>query len=73
MCRSERELRSKSASPIRAAGCFQRLRMFKCVKSVLKIETGLEKGQSKRRFLHIKMEAMLHPQSENVKIRVFLR
>ena len=72
-CTDERELRSKSASPIRAAGCFQCLRVFKGVKSVQKIETGLEKGQSQRRFLQIKMEAMLYPQCENVKIRVFMR
>ena len=72
-CTGEGEQRSKSASPIRAAGCFQRLRVFKGVKSVQKIETGLEKGQSQRRFLQIKMEAMLYPQSENVKVRVFMR
>ena len=64
---------SKSSSLIRSAGCYQRLRKFNGVKSVLKIETRLEGGQSQRRFLKIKREAMLHPQSENIKIRVFLR
>ena len=72
-CTDEGEQRSKSASPTRAAGCFQRLRKFKGVESVLTHKTGLEKGQSQRRFLQIKMEAMQYSQSENVKIRVFMR
>ena len=41
-CTDEGEQRSQSASPVRAAGCFQRLRMFKGVKSVQKIETRHE-------------------------------
>ena len=52
-CTDEGEQRSKSASPTRAAGCFQRLRKFKGVESVLNHKTGLEKGQWLPRKLRI--------------------
>ena len=52
-CTDEGEQRSKSASLIRAAGCFRRLRMFKGVELVQIHETGLEKGQWLLRKLRI--------------------